>query len=97
MNGHTYGFISVATDLLGNQQPTPTSAQATTLVQASSDVTGSISQTLYGGTYNRFTRTQYMTLVLTNTGPADLYRQLAGGSAERHGVGHGARLHLGDH
>ncbi len=30
--GHTYGFFSVATDVAGNVQPTPTSAQATTTV-----------------------------------------------------------------
>jgi hypothetical protein len=31
-DGHSYGFYSVATDRAGNIQPTPTSAQATTLV-----------------------------------------------------------------
>ena len=30
--GHSYGFYSVATDGAGNRQPTPTSAQATTLL-----------------------------------------------------------------
>jgi hypothetical protein len=30
--GHTYGFYSVATDNVGNVQPTPSAAQATTLV-----------------------------------------------------------------
>jgi len=30
--GHTYAFYSVATDNVGNVQPTPTSAQATTMV-----------------------------------------------------------------
>src|SRR5262249_28002444 len=30
--GHTYGFYSVATDNLGNVQPTPSAAQATTTV-----------------------------------------------------------------
>jgi hypothetical protein len=30
--GHTYGFYSVATDNVGNRQPTPAAAQATTLV-----------------------------------------------------------------
>jgi uncharacterized repeat protein (TIGR01451 family) len=30
VNGHTYGFYSVATDNVGNRQPTPTTAQATT-------------------------------------------------------------------
>ncbi len=33
--GHTYGFYSVATDNVGNVQPTPAAAQATTLVVAS--------------------------------------------------------------
>ena len=33
VNGHTYGFYSVATDHAGNVQPTPTAAQTTTTVQ----------------------------------------------------------------
>jgi RHS repeat-associated protein len=33
-NGHTYGFYSVATDNLGNQQLAPTSAQASTTVDS---------------------------------------------------------------
>jgi RHS repeat-associated protein len=32
--GHTYGFYSVATDNVGNQEATPTAAQATTVVAA---------------------------------------------------------------
>ena len=32
VNGHVYGFSSVATDNVGNRQATPTSAQATTTV-----------------------------------------------------------------
>jgi len=32
VNGHTYGFYSVATDNVGNRQATPTAAQATTAV-----------------------------------------------------------------
>jgi Carboxypeptidase regulatory-like domain len=32
--GHTYAFYSVASDNVGNRQPTPTSAQATTFVDA---------------------------------------------------------------
>ena len=35
VNGHTYGFWSVATDNVGNSQATPTSAQATTKVAVS--------------------------------------------------------------
>ena len=34
VDGHTYGFYSVATDNVGNQQPTPTGAQAITTVDA---------------------------------------------------------------
>ncbi len=33
-DGHTYGFYSVATDVAGNAQSTPTAAQATTTVDA---------------------------------------------------------------
>ena len=32
LNGHTYGFYSIATDILGDPQPTPATAQATTTV-----------------------------------------------------------------
>jgi hypothetical protein len=35
-SGHTYAFYSIATDNVGNVQPTPIAAQATTLVVASS-------------------------------------------------------------
>jgi RHS repeat-associated protein len=38
-NGHTYGFYSVATDLVGLRQPTPAGAQATTVVRTQSDTT----------------------------------------------------------
>src|SRR5205823_6208978 len=34
MNGHTYGFYSIATDNAGNVQPAPDAAQATTAVDA---------------------------------------------------------------
>ena len=37
--GHTYGFYSVATDVAGNVQPAPTSAQATTTVTGPPAVT----------------------------------------------------------
>jgi hypothetical protein len=33
VSGHTYGFYSIATDNVGNRQPTPAAAQATTTVQ----------------------------------------------------------------
>jgi RHS repeat-associated protein len=34
VNGHTYGFYSVAVDNVGNRQPTPSAAQATTTVDS---------------------------------------------------------------
>ena len=34
LDGHTYGFFSVAVDNVGNFQPTPTAAETTTLVDA---------------------------------------------------------------
>src|SRR5207244_1614215 len=37
-DGHTYSFYSVATDNVGNVQPTPSQAQATTTVQVSTTV-----------------------------------------------------------
>ena len=39
LNGHTYGFYSIATDNVGNVEPTPISAQATTQVDVPSDTT----------------------------------------------------------
>jgi hypothetical protein len=47
-DGHTYGFYSVATDNVGNVQPTPDSAQATTFVKAIPTVAVSDN----GGTFN---------------------------------------------
>jgi RHS repeat-associated protein len=38
-NGHTYGFYSIATDLVGLQQTTPAGAQAATAVRTQSDTT----------------------------------------------------------
>jgi hypothetical protein len=34
LDGHTYGFYSVAVDAVGNRQPTPSGAQATTQIDA---------------------------------------------------------------
>ena len=50
LNGHTYGFFSVATDNVGNVEATPTSAQATTQVNTNLDiqVTSSIAHPVYG-------------------------------------------------
>ncbi len=41
-SGHTYAFYSVATDNVGNRQPTPTAAQATTQVVVPVDTTTSV-------------------------------------------------------
>jgi hypothetical protein len=54
--GHTYGFYSVATDHVGNVQPTPTASQAKTTVSQSSPVvvattttlSSSVSSTVFG-------------------------------------------------
>jgi len=94
-NGHTYAFYCVATDNVGNAQATPHDRpRQTTTVHTAIDVTSSIGQTLYGGTYNRFTHTQYMNLVLTDIGPTDLTGTLLvalNGLPVRHGA-----AHLGD-
>ena len=52
LDGHTYGFFSVATDNVGNVEATPTAAQATTLVNTNLNiqVTSSITQPVYGQT-----------------------------------------------
>jgi protocatechuate 3,4-dioxygenase beta subunit len=39
VNGHTYGFYSIAVDNAGNVEPTPSSAQATTRVVVNTDST----------------------------------------------------------
>ena len=50
--GHTYGFYSVATDNVGNVQPTPSAAQATTFVPFPSSITLASDQT-QGATYGQ--------------------------------------------
>jgi hypothetical protein len=55
VDGHTYGFYSIATDNVGNVQPTPTAAQATTTVQTQSPTTTTLtsdypSGSVYGQT-----------------------------------------------
>ena len=53
-DGHTYGFYSIATDKAGNQQPIPTSAQATTTVQIqAATTTGLTSDHPTGSTYGQ--------------------------------------------
>jgi RHS repeat-associated protein len=49
VNGHSYGFYSAATDNVGNVQPTPTAAQATTTVQT--QVTPTVAARDAGGQY----------------------------------------------
>jgi RHS repeat-associated protein len=52
--GHTYGFYSVATDNVGNRQPTPTAAQATTTVSTQAATTTSVaSDHPAGSTYGQ--------------------------------------------
>ena len=47
--GDTYGFFSVATDLLDNIQETPTAAQATTMIQGSQTISfGTLANQTYG-------------------------------------------------
>jgi RHS repeat-associated protein len=48
--GHTYGFYSVATDNVGNVQPTPTGAQATTTAKTATTtaVASSVNASVYG-------------------------------------------------
>ena len=49
--GHSYGFCTVATDNVGNLQPTPTSAQATTAVRTTTIFSGlSASSSIVYGT-----------------------------------------------
>lgn len=50
VNGHTYGFFSVAQDNVGITQPLPSSAQATILVDSTAPIlTSVVSRKLQGG------------------------------------------------
>ena len=78
--GHTYGFYSIATDLVGNVEGPKTAAEASTFVQGpcAANVTGSITVSRSGYEFNPGTRLFYQTVKLTNnsgtaiTGPIDL-------------------------
>jgi CSLREA domain-containing protein len=66
--GHTYGFYSIATDLLGNVEGSKTSAEATTTVTSpcATDISSSVSVTRSGDVYNFGTQRFYQTVTLTN-------------------------------
>jgi hypothetical protein len=62
--GHTYAFYSVATDNVGNREPTPTAAEASTLVLATGTTTAVTSDHPLGSVYGQ-------TVVFTATVGAD--------------------------
>ncbi len=66
--GHTYGFYSIATDLVGNVEGPKTAAEATTTVASpcATDVSGSISVTRAGLVYNFGTQRFSQMVTLTN-------------------------------
>lgn len=70
--GHTYGFYSIATDLVGNMEPAKTTAETTTTVQSGSrcamDVSGQVTITRGGFRLNHATNTFVQTVTLTNNG-----------------------------
>jgi uncharacterized repeat protein (TIGR01451 family) len=72
--GHTYGFYSIARDLVGNVEAAKTAAEATTLVasgpQCASDVSGSTSVTRSGYSYSIVTKSYAQTVTLENTSSA---------------------------
>jgi hypothetical protein len=51
-DGHTYGFYSVATDNVGNVQPTPAAAQASTGVDLTPPATTALSSPAKGASYS---------------------------------------------
>jgi hypothetical protein len=53
INGHTYGFFSVATDGVGNRQPTPAAAQTTTEVVLGKDANGRYVVAVYSEVLDR--------------------------------------------
>lgn len=72
--GHTYGFYSIATDLVGNVEEAKKEAEATTTVQTQSacatDVTPQVSITRGGYRFSHLTNSFVETVTLTNTGAA---------------------------
>jgi hypothetical protein len=80
-NSDTYAFFSVATDNVGNVQPTPASAQATTTVETAPPITSaSLSGTL--GTSGTYTSPVTVTLTATDSyfPVADTYYSLDSGT-----------------
>ncbi len=72
--GHTYGFYSVAQDLVGNNEPGKTLAEATTQVtQAGSVPTSEISVTASGLAYSRVSQTFNGTVTIRNIGSSTIY------------------------
>jgi len=69
--GHTYGFYSIATDLVGNVEPAKSSAEATTMVvQFAPAVTISPSGLTFSNQpLNTISRTRSATITNTGTGP----------------------------
>jgi len=70
--GHTYGFYSIATDLVGNVEGPKSNAEATTTVTlppaCATDVSSSVSVTRAGYVFNFGTQRFYQTVTLKNTG-----------------------------
>jgi hypothetical protein len=72
--GHTYGFYSIAQDLVGNIEPAKTSAEATTQVtQASPVPSGGIIATASGLAYSRASQTFNGTVTIQNVSSNAIY------------------------
>jgi hypothetical protein len=69
-DGHTYAFYSVATDNVGNVEPTPLAPEATTLVLLPPNITSAAHVTFTVGNAGEFTVTTaaYAPAALTETG-----------------------------
>jgi hypothetical protein len=69
--GHTYGFYSIATDLVGNVEGPKTAAEATTTVvlaaNCAPDVSNAVSIVRSGFSYSVISKRYAQTLTLTNT------------------------------
>jgi 6-phosphogluconolactonase (cycloisomerase 2 family) len=72
--GHTYGFYSIAQDLVGNIEPAKTAAETTTQVtQASAVPSAEISVTASGLAYSRVSQTFNGTVTIQNIGSTIIY------------------------
>ena len=83
VNGHTYGFFSVATDAAGHRQPTPAAAQATTQVVA--DVNELYVEAVYEDVLSRLPDSgglQYWTQLLDSGKPVSSVAELIAHSDE---------------